>query len=489
MWPIIVKEARQQFRIERSSSLIVAVVYLILCVVLFFINYALIGTYYVDLKGAFSAFWLHILALQYFVVHIVGSLKLSLSIVRDRSAKRYDFEVMSGISEWSSILGRLIGLPLFCYFLVALTVVFTLFCRFAGGISSHTILTDYVILLSSTFLFFSFAILASVVSRNPFSAMSSTLFFILLIYAIGLSSKFRLGELAIFSPLLPFTSVFQATAPETVNFAGAEFPSWAVCSSLYIFCAYWLLVSAARTLRIPKTSALSKPHAFVLLSLVQLIIVAFSSTASRNSNFTTPFLFVYLAFSFILILLFSFLLIKPPSSSEKSPYGRIVSGVLYSNGPFIPFFFLILITTLLILVFGLYKGHIEGLPNLSRGDFLCSIVMFLLMVLFYTLLVKFSITVAGEKGRLIAAFVFLILVTIPPALEVFNKESGYGLIQILNPLIVFASPIRETISLNLAVPKSTMIATALVLYGALSLILAAILKMWWGIRTPSEQSR
>ncbi|MCX7703877.1 MAG: hypothetical protein N2234_07265 [Planctomycetota bacterium] len=483
MWHILLREARQQFRMERSAPLVIAVIYLLLCVVIFFVHYALVGTRYVDLKEAFGTFWLSILALQYFVVQIVGALKISLSITRDRSAKRYDFEIMSGINEWYSILGRLLGAPLFCYFLFALSTIFPLFSYFAGGISGHSILSSYAIFFSSTFFFYSFAILASAVSRNIFSALTSTLLFILFFYSLIFSFKLGADKLSLFSPLLPFASLQQISIPSTLSLGDVSIPSWLAPFAFYLFSTYWLLVCAARSLKLPKSTALSKPHAFILLSIIQCVIVATSSVTLYPLS-ASPF--IYLSVSFIFLLLFAFLFIHPLRTSKENPYHHFIKGLLYSKGPYIPFFLVTVITTLLILVIGTFRYHSSEI--VARNAFLLSVVMFLLMVLFFTLLVKFVVTIGGERGRLLAAFILLIMVALPPTLEVFEKEDGYGLIQVLNPLMVIASPLKTSLPFNIKVSEGTMVLWALILYGVLSLIMAAVLKMWWA-QTSSEESR
>lgn len=481
MWAIVIREVRQQFRVERSSTVVVAVVYLLLCIVLFFINYVLIGSRHIGLKEAFESFWLHMLALQYFLVHIIGSFKVATSVVRERTSKRLEFETMSGISEWASVFGRIIGAPLFCYFLVAISVVFALFCHFAGDVDGYTILKNYLLLISSAFLFYTFAILASVLTRSIFSALVSVSLFILLIYSLLFLTRVDIDELAAFSPLLPFSSVLGIAEPTEFLFGGAVIPAWVASVIFHLFLGYWFLVAAARTLKLPRHAPLSKPHSLVLLILIQLgIIMVFWHTADAVSEVVFG-IFIYLAVTFLLSLMFAFMLIRPAIATVGKPLKNFLRGLFYTDAPYMPFFVISALVSFLLLFFGFYKHH-RILLSPSRNALLAAVGMFLLLLLFYILLVKFMTAVAGERGRMIAAFTLLILVVLPPVLEVFDRESGFSLIQVLNPLIVIATPLQPFPLHRLAVSQTTMLITALVVYGVASLLIAVVLKMWWGRR-------
>lgn len=480
MWAIVVREARQQFRIERSSTIVIAVVYILLCIVLFFLNYVMVGTRYIGLEEAFESFWLHILALQFFLVHIIGSLKVAASVVRERTSKRLEFETMSGVSEWASVFGRIIGAPLFCYFLVAISVVFALFCHFAGGVDGYSILKSYFLLLTSAFLFYSFAILASITTRNIFSALVTVSLFILIFYlSIFAARTTEIEYLTVFSPLLPFASLLRIAEPSAFPFAGTTLPVWVASSTLYLFLGYWFIVAAARALRLPKSTYLSKPHSLILLVLVQLaVVMAFwhATTATIVVGFG---IFIYLAVSFLLLLTLAFILIQPTLPTRDKPSRLFLKGLYLSRAPYFPFFILSVIISLLTLFFGFFKHHKSVLLSIDRSTLLSIVGVFLLLLLFYTLLLKFTTTVMGERGKMVAAFVLLILVVLPPALDVTNHSHGYGLMQVLNPLMLLFYPFQPQ---TFAVSPPTMLLVAFILYGSLSLVMAVILKMWWGRR-------
>ena len=472
MWAIVVREARQQFRIERSSTIIIAVIYLLLCIVLFFVNYVMVGTRYIDLKEAFEAFWLHILALQFFLVHIIGSLKVAVSVVRERTSKRLEFETMSGISEWSSIFGRIIGAPLFCYFLVAISVVFALFCHFAGNVDGYSILKSYLILVASAFLFYSFAILASITTRNIFGALVTVFLFILIFYSLPFAATTTgIEDLAVFSPLLPFAQILKTPQPSGVPFSGASLPPWAVSSILYFFLGYWLIVAAARALKLPKTAYLSKPHSLTLLIVVQLAILFTFWRRAGDEIAATFGTLAYFTVSFLLLLMFAFILIRPALPTQDKPLRKFLKGLYLTHAPYIPFFILSLLISLLIFFLGFYKHHKDAL---DRNALLSVVGMFLLLLLFYTLLLKLMVTFMAERGRMVTAFILLILVVLPPALEVTNQQQEFSLLQVLNPLMV----LFYGYGTGTSTPSSMRIA-ALILYGSLSLIMATLLKMRW----------
>jgi hypothetical protein len=469
--PIVLRNLRTQFRLDRLRSALLIVIYLLSLITLFFLNYSLIGSRYDSWEESLRHYWYQLLGIQYFVLLLGGTLKVAASVVRERREKRFDFEIMTGMSPASIARGLLVGAPIFAYFLVMVTLPFSLLCLFAGGVDKNIFLSSYLVLLSCGIFFHSWALFASASARTFAGSVIASILFVLIFLSAVLLTQADLPEfqfLARLSPLyLPYAH-FRGIPASSVPFLdfAIDLP---VCTAIfYLFFAFWFGAAAARRIEKEENSCLSRIQAAFFTATFNFLLAGFlagktfSSTGGREpaENFLLHAL-LYLCANFLLLLLFVFFLTPSgkkyiAAAADKTSRSGLYPLFFAEGSLLFPNYFLLFGIGAAIF-FSLFVpwsshpplSHIVGarplLAELSAGFFFILVCGF-----FYLSLVQIFLFLSNRAGKEIAAIAILLLVLSPAVADIAHGYSGSGLEQMLNPMIILLSilPIETSARTN-----------------------------------------
>jgi hypothetical protein len=451
--PIIMRHARSQFRIERTGPIVVLAAYLIVLVLAFAVNYVIGSHYNVPWSQSLRNYWYEILAVQMFVLVLAASIRVSGSIVKEREQKRFDFQLVTGMSSWRIAEGEMFGSALFSYFLILCSLPFAVLCVIGGGVSWELLGISYLMLFTSAFFFQAWGLFASTVCRTYAAAIVTTLVLVALLGGAVLLYRHQSGLLPGFAAISPFYLIASrpATAAEIgrIGFLDQEFSEVFAVSAAYFFLGFWTLNAAARRIRRPQAPYFSKFQALVFAAFVLAAIAGL--LVARTSADDQPSLFyentgIYLSSSILLMLVFSFVL-SPRADSyldmKKRGTGGVVYAVLGEHSLFFPAMLKMAAMSIAI-YFGILVLLSQGVPNLTHAvggsmpleHLLKGFAFLLLAGLFYTILVQVCILLSRRIGRELAAFILLVLILLPVLPEFWGKLPTSEYLHLFDPSTV-----------------------------------------------------
>jgi hypothetical protein len=443
------------------------VIYLLSLISLFFLNYSLIGSRYDSWEESLRHYWYQLLGIQYFVLFFVGTLKVAASVVRERREKRFDFEMMTGMSPASIARGLLVGTPIFAYFLVAVTLPFSLLCLFAGGVDKNIFLSSYLVLLTCSLFFHSWALFASASARTLTGSVITSILFVLIFLSAVLLTQAGLPEflfLAKLSPLYVPYAHFRGISVSSVPFLDftIDLP---VCTAIfYLFFAFWFGASAARRIEREKNPCFSRIQAVFFTATFNFLLAGF--LAGKTFSFTgggetaenfLSYALLYLCANLLLLLLFVFFL--TPSGEKYTaglPDKTKRSGLYHlffaEESLLFPNYFLLsgIGAAIFFSLFVPWSSHpplshlVASRPllaELSAGFFFIIVCGF-----FYCSLVQIFLFLSNRAGKEIAAITILLLVLVPAVSDVTRGYHSSGPEHILNPVTVLLSILPIKIS-------------------------------------------
>ena len=463
--PIALRNLRTQFRLDRTRSWMLIVIYLLFLITLFFVNYSLIGTRYDSWEESIRYYWYQLLGTQYFVLFFVGTLKVSASVVRERREKRFDFEIMTGMSPARIARGLLLSTPIFSYFLVMLTLPFSLLCFSAGGVDKETFLASYLILLSCSLFFHSWALFASASARTVTGSVVTSILFVLIFLCAVLLTQAGLPELlfiAKLSPLyLPYAH-FSGLPSGSVQFLNLTVPLSVCLAIFYLFFAFWFAAVAARRIGKEENPCLSRVQAVFFTATFNFLLAGFlAGKTSENFLFHA---FLYLSANLLLLLLFVFFF-TPSGKKYSAGVGDKTSrkglrSLFFAEGSLLfPHYFLLfgIGAAIFFFLFVPWSSHpplssasgaVGSRPLLAQLS--ASYFFVLVCGFFYCSLVQILLFLSSRAGKEIAATILLALVLIPAITDMARGYTGSGPEHTLNPITVLASilPIETSMRTN-----------------------------------------
>jgi len=465
--PIVLRNIRTQFRLHRLRSVLLALIYPLALITLFLLNYSFIGSLYNSWEESLKYYWFQILGIQYFVLFFGGTLKVAASIVRERQEKRFDFELMTGISPASIARQLLLGTPVFVYFLIGITLPFSLLCLFGGGVDKDSFLACYLVLISCGLFFHAWALFASASARRFAGSAIVSVLFVLLFLCAALLVQADIPEfrfLAKLSPLyLPYAHL-RGIPVQSIQFLDFTIDLPVCLAIFYIFFGFWFTVAAARRIERQENTCLSRTGAAFFIATFNFLLagflvgktLSFTPVEQKSENFLFHS-FLYISANFLLLLLFVFLLTPSGkryiAGAREKRTGSGLYPIFFSEGSllFANYFLLFGISAALYYsVFVPWSMHpplsdvVGGRPILAE----VSAALFFVLVcgFFWASLVQVFLFLSSRAGKELAAILLLALVAIPTVADLTWGRSGSGWEQIFNPVTVLLSILPTEVS-------------------------------------------
>jgi hypothetical protein len=501
--PIIVRHARTQFRLEHVGPIIILAAYLLILVLAFFLTY-IIGAYQgISWEDCLRNYWYGLMGVQIFVLVVVGGIRVAGSVVREREQKRFDFQLVTGMSPWRIAEGEMVGNSLFYYFLILCALPFSLLCVLGGGVDWGLFGYSYLIIFTAAFFAHCWALLASTVSRTHAGAIVITLIVIALVSAAVLLKKYTSGTLSLLSVISPFylplSEVRSASDLRQMGFFNEQFPQLFAVAVAYVFFGLWALNGAVRKIRNPGAPYLSKLQAVIFAVVFLTVVCGLLLTRTPGPGETWSSLFyvntvIYLTVMLLLLFVLAFILTPSVESYTRLVRRRTRSfwyAVFGERSLFLINMF-VLFGVSVAVYFGVFvqaflarapKNAIE-LTRLADGKMplmhiFSGFLFVLLAMLFYSMVIQLCTLLWKRAGREIAAMIILALVLLPVLSEIGKErqlaEMGsvleMGFIHVFNPVVVLISILptgARTAGVNLTL-------AALVFYPVFSAILGTLL--------------
>lgn len=447
-----------QFRLERTGPIMVLAGYLLVLVLAFFLTY-MIGTYYENSwQESLSNYWHLLLAIQIFALVVAGSLRVAGSVVREKEQKRFDFQIVTGMSPWRIAEGEMVGSTLFHYFLILCALPFSVLCVLGGGVSWELFGFSYLILFAGAFFFHSWALLSSSVARTYAGAITATLVVVALFSAAALLVGHDSAILRTFSAVSPFSLPYSRLAgaggPGNVAFFNAEFPEFFAVAVLYVFLGVWVLNGAVRKIRSAPAPYITKLQGVVFSAVFLTVVSGLLAPRVPGAGETLVSLFyqntaIYLTVSLLLLIVFAFML-SPSAESYAMLMRRRIKGVWYTifGGRSL---FLVNLLVLFAIAVAIYFAifaqtagcdvslteTVGGRKPLERIFVGFAFVLF--AALFYSIVVQLCVLLSRRAGREIAAAILLVLVLLPGLSEIWSEAPQTGFLQVFDPMAVLLS--------------------------------------------------
>lgn len=489
--PVIVRHARTQFRLERIGPIITLAAYLVVLVLAFFLTYLTGAAFGASWKESLRNYWHELLAIQVFALVVMGSLRAAGTVVREKEQKRFDFQLVTGMSPWRIAEGEMAGSTLYYYFLILCSLPFSVLCVLGGGVTWTLFGYSYLLLFTGAFFFHSWAMLASTVSKTYAGSVLVTLIVVAAFSAVVVlreHSSATLRALSVLSPFhLPFARLYPEASGGTIGFFDGIYRDFLAVSAFYFFFGMWALSAAVRKIRSAQAPYISKLQAVLFAALFLAAVSGLLVARVPRVAGTWEVLFyestaIYLTAALLLLLVFAFVL-SPSLDSYTSMVRRGTKGfwnTLFGERSLYLVNLLVIFAAGVAIYFGLFLQKAIRTPDLTEAaasgkmplvDISMSFFFVLLAALFYSLVVQLCTFLSKRAGREIAALVLLALVMMPGLSEVWCGSPEAGFAQVFNPVAVVASMLPH----GPATPGTNLSVAAIVFYFIFCTLLGTLL--------------
>ena len=151
-----------------------------------------------------------LLVFQSLILFVLGTAQVAGGMTAERDEAVIDYQRLIPMSPLPKVLGYLFGLPVREYVMFLVTLPFTAWCLWRGGISWHVWLPLYGVMFSSTLLYHFTGLLTGTVVKNRRWAFLTSIGLVFLLYTvIPQAAKFGL----VFFKYLTITPVYMESLP------------------------------------------------------------------------------------------------------------------------------------------------------------------------------------------------------------------------------------------------------------------------------------
>ncbi|MGJ5672219.1 MAG: ABC transporter permease subunit [Nostochopsis sp.] len=237
-----------------------------------------------------------------FTLLVAGTYLLISNLAQEENRGTLNFLRLSPQSETSILIGKMLGVPILIYLVVAVAVPFHILAGHAANIALSHILSFYVILGASCFFFYSTALLFGFLSRffsgfQPWLGSGAVIIFLFVTMQMASSGPYldnAAAWLRLFSPFdmtaYLFPNLFRRYNWELLE--QIQFFYLPVGKSLlgllglnlvnYGLWSYWVWDGLKRRFRNPNSAMLSKGQSYLLVAYLQLILWGFTLQDVKN---------------------------------------------------------------------------------------------------------------------------------------------------------------------------------------------------------------
>jgi hypothetical protein len=231
-------------------------------------------------------YFLCIMVVQFLLSGILAGVSTASAIKSEVSQRTLDFQRIASLSPQQILLGKLLGEPAVAYLLAIATIPLSILCCLSGGVGPDILVLMYVNLASNTILFGALGLLNRLedTSGKPVATGQGIAWiFIPIIFLIpGVSAGTSLFSVpwvgAVEGLLTPLQTFFGVARGQPLlyglSFFDVQIPYILITPWSQLFVAYLCFRSMVRQLINPLNPPISKPMAYLLLALWDLLAAA-----------------------------------------------------------------------------------------------------------------------------------------------------------------------------------------------------------------------
>lgn len=218
MNPLFLRYCRS--RLRRKSLLGSVIMILVVTIFIFFTSHWA-GTDQLDMTVASAARLpiIPLLMMQGVILFFLGTGSVASGMTAEEDEGVIDYQRLVPMSPISKIVGYLLGLPVREWVLFAVTLPFSLWCFWKGGISLKVFGELYLVLVSTALLYHMTALLAATIMKNRKLAFLGSMSLIFALYTV-MPAASKMGLVAF--NYVTITPTVEQFFPQLTEFPGSE---------------------------------------------------------------------------------------------------------------------------------------------------------------------------------------------------------------------------------------------------------------------------
>ncbi|MBW4513316.1 MAG: ABC transporter permease [Scytonematopsis contorta HA4267-MV1] len=425
-----------------------------------------------------------------FILLVGGTYLIINNLYQEEHRGTLSFLRLSPQTESDILIGKILGVPILIYLLIFLTVPFHIFCALSANIPFSKIISFYVVLVASCFLFFSGALLFALVCRwlcgfQPWLGSGTVLVFLMLTPLLilggsnGITNVF--GWLVILNPLSLIYYLFPGVLSEyIISFMGdlnlfnlpiGKSLITLVSFQVLQFCVwgYWIWVALKRSFHNQNITIISKIQSYCFIAFFQVVLWGYTLQYKSKGNYHDKYYDVnyqigknlYLIIFFNLLFLFGLIVILSQNRQTVQDWARyrhqsncasqntrnksfksfLIELILGEKSPAIlaiAINLIIAVTPVVIWIklvpfFNLNKNDsINWLNEISWNTGLLAIIMFISLMLIYATVAQMVLLMKKSRSNLWAIGIVTSIVVLPAiVLSLLGISSGENFLWML----------------------------------------------------------
>lgn len=269
--PLFVKHVRSRLRMQHVLPLAVIVAVVSLVVVLMGF---ILAEHAMNPKATFTGAYVFLAVIQGVVLLMMGTSQVASAVAHAKDTGILDFHRIAPLPARRVAVGFLLGAPIREYVVFALTLPFSLICAIAGDLGVTGWLMMLPVILSSTLLFHTLAMVNGLSARRARGVGGTAVGLVILAHLLA---GMALANNVYVPGLLTAVPVFMDVTDnlprnfQAPTFFGADLPML-VQSFLYqVPLAMFLFVAAVRKMRSDRAHGYSKPVAAAFLATIAIL--------------------------------------------------------------------------------------------------------------------------------------------------------------------------------------------------------------------------
>jgi len=423
------------------------------------------------------------------IILVVGTYMLISDICKEERRATLNFIRLSPRSEVNILTGKLLGVPILLYLAAVLTVPLQLWSGLSAEIPLAKILIFWVIVVASCLLFYSAALVCSLISGGvggflPWLGSGAVFLFLMLMLSLTVnwtSVDEPSAWLRLFSPLDSIIYLFSSSegyGEEWLYLRWYYLPVGASTVSLigftllnYALWTYWIGQSLKRCFRNPNATILSKGQSYLLVACLELVILGFVLQEPRtfdSYDFQTNLTFLSILNLAVLLVLIALLSPQRQALQDwarykqlKTRHQTLVQDLVWGekSPAVVAIAINLAIATTPIVLWIL----LQSVNNIDKTRILFGVAFFASWILIYASIVQLMLMMKTPKRSLWAAGTIGSIICLPPiileVLGIFPDENPtvwlfstlpwLGLEHGVTPITVFIALLGEGIVLVL----------------------------------------
>jgi hypothetical protein len=234
-------------------------------------------------------FYARLVGIQYVVLGVWSAISCAQGICRERELKTYDFLKTTRLTASELLVGKILGVPVMAYFVVACSLPVSVVCGILAGFPVRVVAETYVLLIGFVLFYSLVALWGSMLTEKTTAGIIGLVGLLpnAFVLAFARSPFPGFAAVSVFPALFSIYGLRQFdVARTTPTFFGIEIPYFFLTLLLYVVLGAWLVLMLARNLKkdLEQIRLLSRWQAIGLLAFLNILFYAFLNPKSLATS-------------------------------------------------------------------------------------------------------------------------------------------------------------------------------------------------------------